>query len=317
LVETQKKQRRKKMENSKKLEKINSRIANALADPRLTCSYDAVECSVHCELRLSVRWGIRLPVDSIHYPKSLGPETEEWQKIRKLASDISGLARISSNFGLRTKKMNLRTKEGRELRHAELEKMQIEEGELFLSAHEAAVRKIPALTKKIATLQAEQKALLPELRRANSQFLASRKSQKAAARQADTEALASGRFWEASRETLKDYFHPPFDRNYLADVSAKWRAALYTEMGSTAWKDGKGDWRHKNIGTGRGYLCGIDDNGDEWGHSVDLRRHVGQDAYGDFGYVATVEDAISELCDVSLVDLQNCSLHTLQIADAN
>jgi hypothetical protein len=291
--------------NSEKLEKINTRIARALADPGLKCSYQITDSSVQAEIRLWVEWSIRLPVDAIGYPKSLGPETAPWPKMRALQYAINGIARIKSRNQARAEKINIRRQNGAALREAAATRIRIEEAATFLPAHRSALRRIPALNRKITALQAEQKILLPEMRRANSEYFQIRKVEKTTRARADTDALASGKFWEASKEAVKNYFHPPFARNYLADVSAQWRAALYTEMGSTAWKAGKGDWRHKNTGTGYGYLCGIDDNGDEWGHHVDLSGRLRRDSYGDYGYVATVEQAMGELFGLrSLAELE-------------
>lgn len=142
------------------------------------------------------------------------------------------------------------------------------------------------------------------MRAENSKYLADRKATKAAEREADALALKEGRFWDASKEALKGYFHPPFDKNYLADVSEKWRAALYLECEGAAWKDYNGNWRHKLVGTGRAYLCGIDDNGDEWGH--ECRIDLGVDDYGNVGLDADVEDAMAALFEIPARRLRNC-----------
>ena len=316
---------------AKKLEKINARIAAIKADPTLICTYKIIDSSVLAELRLFATWEIKYPVDEIHCPKRLRPREWQgerivpdgdesrayiarsiipdplWPVLETLARKINTLAILDSDSRALTVKISAATKSGPERRVEAKINFEIEAGTDFLAAHKAALKKLPKIRKEIAALQAEQKKLLPALRRANSEYLSARKSAKAVERQADADALASGQFWKAGRDALKDYFHPPFARNYLADVSERWRAALYPEMDSTAWKAGKGDWRHKNIGTGRGYLCGIDDNGDEWGHLVDLVHYLDHDQYGDCGYVATVEDAMSALFDIQPCFLTNCT----------
>lgn len=164
-------------------------------------------------------------------------------------------------------------------------------------------RRLADARQRISEHQAEQKNLLTAMRRSNSEYLSSRKSAKAAERAADAAALESGEFWRATKAALKDYFHPPFAKNFLADVSERWRAALYLECKSISYKTGYG-WRHKLAGTGRAYLCGIDDNGDEWGHEI--RLDLGVDYHYNLKLQAAVEDAVAGLFGVSVSALENC-----------
>lgn len=284
-------------------------------------TYRISDSSVQAELRLRAEWTISLPVDIINYPKDLNPDhpnSQLWDRMRGLAWEITRSSALSAlsipataYMGSRktTIRINERTKTGPEKRAEAKLLWMIEVGNQFLADYRAKTGKkyLAGLRKNITDLQAQQKALIPKLRESNSQYLADRKTKSQEQARKNAEALQSGRFWEADKETLKNYFHPPFARNYLADVSAKWRAALYTEMGSTAYKGYSGDWRHKNIGSGNGYLCGIDDNGDEWGHRVDLTGYLDHDQYGDYGYAdVTVEDAMAELFGVSKDKLDKC-----------
>lgn len=111
---------------------------------------------------------------------------------------------------------------------------------------------------------------------------------------------------EADKEALKGYFHPPFDKNYLADVSERWRAALFIECESINYKDYNGNWRHKLGGTGRGYLCGIDDNGDEWGHRVEGLPQ-GRDDHDNLSLDSTVEEAMAILFGIRAAALAECT----------
>ena len=290
--------------------RINEKIQAIIDDrSRVIATYQLSDDSVQAELRLRARWSIDYAVDRIAYPKNLARnDNPMWDQMRKLEAEIWSDAEIVKGSDYMNELINARTKIGPARREEAKAIFEIEQGRAFLAAHRISIQKsvLAEIRKQISALQAQQKALLPELRKANSEFLAGRKAKKAELTRQNTEALKSGRFWEAAKDALKNYFHPPFERNYLTDVSEKWRAALYTEMASTAWKAGKGDWRHKNIGTGRGYLCGIDDNGDEWGHPVNLHHYIDFDEYGDMGYVATVEDAMSSLFGVSIRDLEQC-----------
>lgn len=118
--------------------------------------------------------------------------------------------------------------------------------------------------------------------------------------------MKSGRFWEADKDALKGYFNPPFDKNYLADVSPHWRAALFLECGSVSYKSYAGNWGHKLVGTGSGYLCGIDDNGDEWGFVVG-NLPQSSDGYGSNRMDTTVEEAMAEVFDIRRSLLDTCT----------
>lgn len=284
-------------------------LDSALIDPRVTAEYSLADDSVQRELRLCVLYSVVLKVDHITPPKARPQDHPLWQQFFCLGSQIRAAALLVP----RTKhyhdfRANSTTKVGQAARSQEEQRVRAEWAAEFLSAYRQAVRRIPAARKQVAALQAQQMALLPQMRAANLGLFRERKQEISAQRARDAEALESGRFWEASRDAIKDYFHPPFRRNYLSDVSERWRAALYTEMEDTAWKAGRGDWRHKNIGTGRGYLCGIDDNGYEWGHQVDVGGYLGVDRYGDLDYAGvTVEQAMASLFGIRANLVSSCS----------
>jgi hypothetical protein len=294
------------MKAERQAQRLDNKIQKIIADRSLVASYETIDSSVQAELRLRAQWSIAVPVDHIHHPKQLNPDAHDlWAEMRELKRRTSKAALLKSDFRSTTIPISSRRKKGPAERAEAKTAWQVETAKAFLVDYKAATAKqnLTLARRRIVELQAEQKALLPELRRANSAHLAYRKAEKAQ----QVEALAEGRFWACDKKLLKDYFHPPFRRNYLSDVSERWRAALYTEMADTAWKAGKGDWRHKNIGTGRGYLCGIDDNGDEWGHAVNLDVYVDHDKYGDMGYVANVEEAMSALFTVPIGNIDKCT----------
>jgi len=298
-----------------KIDKIREQIKIITAgETPVVAKFDIKDTSVQAELRLSCDWSIAYPVDAIHYPKPVDKsiswlQPDPWIAMRAIVQTIDTVAQLKSlTTPINTIPINSKTKSGPARRAAAREAFEIEHGQSFLAEYRKATSKkhLAKITRKIADLQAQQKALLQAMREHNSAVMLARKSAAAERKEANALALTEGRFWDCDKDALKDYFNPPFARNYLADVSEHWRAALFTEMASTAWKAGKGDWRHKNIGTGRGYLCGIDDNGDEWGHHVDLRRYLERDQYDDYGYVASVEDAMSSLFELPVSKLANC-----------
>lgn len=295
----------------KKLAALTTKISEITkSQSPVTTTYRHTDDSVQAELRLACDWSIRYAVDHIAYPKNLARDNNPaWNEMWDYRLAISAAALLGRDHQAVRLAANSQTKSGGAKRAAAREAFEVACAETLLSAYRTATgkRALAAIRAKITDLQGKQKALLPSLRRANSEYLAQRKTKKASDTAADTAALESGKFWEASKEAIKNYFRPPFSRNYLADVSEKWRAALYMEMDSTAWKSSKGDWRHKNVGTGRGYLCGIDDNGDEWGHGVDLSGFVDHDQYGDSGYCADVADAVSALFGVPVSHLNRCT----------
>lgn len=278
----------------------------------LKSSFEIADYSTQQNLRLSAAWRIDLQVDLLHYQKNLSEvDTVDsaWYQMRCLESAISTAATCSSSEEILLLAANAKTKSGAAEREVAKQEFMRTQQLTFLSAYKKAALKnsLKKQTKNIAALQAQQKALMVKMREHNSEIISARKTAAADQREKNELALKSGEFWKADEKTLKTYFHPPFPRNYLADVSEKWRAALFTEMDSTAWKAGK-EWRHKNIGTGRTYLCGIDDNGDEWGVRVNLSAHLGRDFYGDLGYAGvTVEDAMSELFNVAKRDLDTAT----------
>lgn len=296
------------MNAEKKANQITEKIRGLQADKsRVVADYRTHDYSVQAELRLWSDWSIAVPVDDINYPRDLsGTNRELWDEMNAITYKIIQTKRMKSGSSHSTIPINARTKTGLERRAAAKNLWLIESGNAFLSDYRQATsnRSLAAIRKTIAALQAQQKALLPKLREANSLYLAGKKSARAEQNAKNVEALKTGHFWEADREAIKNYFCPPFEKNYLADVSAKWRAALFLECESVSYKGYAGDWRHKLSGTGNAYLCGIDDNGDEWGHRC--RVDLSHDDYGNGGFDATIEEAMADLFDIRREKLADC-----------
>ncbi len=292
----------------KKLTTINAKIKQQVLDQSLLKTYyNVADDSIQPELRLQAYWRVKLPVDIIHYPKNLRGDTNPlWQQMRDLNYEINTTAKITYIRKHLTKKINSRTKSGPQLRKAVTQQFRVDCGNQFLSDCALAKKNTKKLNAKIADLQAQQKPLLKRLRAANSEYIAERKAEKRQIAHENTQAIASGRFWDADGDALKAYFSPPFEKNYIAAVSKKWRAALVLECESINYKRATGNWGHKLGSTGRGYLCGIDDNGDEWGHVVDMQAHQDYDDFSDRRLGGTVEQAMSELFQVQEDYLDDC-----------
>ena len=285
------------------MKKLSEKIKAITADTSSVIStFATADNSVQSELRLGARWSIRYAVDHITAKKDLSGGNPLWRQFSALDSEIRQAADlVITRYPSETIKINARAKNGEEKRRVARADFEARMASAFLADHKAATgkRALAVVRKKITALQAQQMELLAQMRAANSAYFAARAAENAL-------ALKEGRFWDCDRAALKGYFHPPFTRNYLADVSEQWRAALYMEMQSTGYKGWSGDWRHKLIGTGRGYLCGVDDNGDEWGHRVDMHSELTQDQYGDYDYSATVEQAMAVLYGIPAIKLDTC-----------
>lgn len=298
------------MKSEKIANDLREKIKNLEADKAtLHARFDVTDTSVQAELRLSARWSLHRPVDQIQFPKDLSGEAGDlWREMQAHAHAIRTVAHIKTGKNDATIKINERKKTGPAERAEAKNQFIIASCRQFLADYKAAASKtsIKKIDKQIADIQAQQKALLPALRKSNSEFCAARKNAKAEQGKKNAAAIISGRFWEADETAIKGYFHPPFEKNYLADVSEKWRAALFLECESINFKGYNGDWRHKLGGTGRGYLCGIDDNGDEWGFIV---RNLPQscDNYGNSALDNNVEEAMAEVFQIRKSDLQKCT----------
>lgn len=292
----------------KKLTTIRSKINEQLSQSSpIEKTYSISDDSVQSELRFRAEWTIRLAVDHIHYPKNLRRDSNNlWTDMHQLSYDISRAADITTGRDSLAEKINIKTKTGPARRISATEQFEIAAGNQFLADCKLAKKHIKKLNKQITELQSRQKILLPQLRRANSDYLAEKRAEKTKTARKNTEALASGEFWLADRDALKDYFNPPFEKNYLADVSEKWRAALFLDCKSISYKTVYGNWGHKLGATGMGYLCGIDDNGDEWGHEVDLSRYQGYDDFCDMRLEGEVEWAMAELFRVPVRNISTC-----------
>lgn len=293
----------------KKIETITSKIDEAKKNPALAISYRILDSSVQADLRLNGAWHIHLSIDDIKYPADISktwPPQTPWADMARLQNEISSIRRISTGKAASSLPASSKTKSGAARRDATEKQFRIDTGNEFLTAYAEAVKSIAGRRKKIADLQAQQKTLIKQMREANSQFIAARKNKNDAAKQADIDAIRSGAFWAASKDALKAYFHPPFEKNYLADVSGKWRAALFLECESINYKTYSGNWGHKLGGTGRGYLCGIDDNGDEWGHRVNNLPLSPNNHRDGMDLDGTVEEAMAELFGIRVDRLSDC-----------
>jgi len=296
-----------------KVKKLQERIKNERAKAKevgISSSFTIEDHSTKKELRLSPVWRIDYSIDYINYPKNLeGLSTHPlWSEMQDLQFKLHKLSKLNS---FREQETNYSINEYTKHGAAEREQIKMElysnYGTKFLDKLLKFSGKsfTKQLKKQVTELQAEQKRLLPEMRKVNSEFISKRKQVKEKKKQQEAEALKNGQFWECETETLKSYFHPPFDKNYLSDVSEKWRAALFIECDSVSYKDYHKNWRHKLVGTSRGYLCGIDDNGDEWGHEV-YRLYQPYDEHGNASLDGTVEEAMSELFEISESKLSKC-----------
>ena len=293
-----------KMKSEKLSQQIIEKIHGIENDGTIVnASFKIIDSSVKAELRLSATWTIRRPVDEIQYPKDLsGNAGELWNSMSALAGEITKTSKLLEGKNAATIKIN---KNGQ----AEAKnQFIIAAGRQFLADYKKTASKsaIKLIDKKIADLQAQQKALLPAIRKCNSEFCAERKNAKIEQGKINAAALSSGRFWEADDTAIKQYFRPQFAKNYLADVSKKWRAALFLECVEISYKGYNSSCHHKLHGTGRGYLCGIDDNGDDWGFIV---NNLSQ-SYDDYSNAAldfTVEDAMSNVFSIDKTDLDKCT----------
>lgn len=296
-----------------KAKKLQERIKQAkikAGQSNLSTYFNIQDESVQKELRLWATGIIKFNVDQIHFPKNLEGNWAHplWLEMRELSSKIESVAKLLSYTTETTViHINERLKDGPERRAEAKANFIIKYGTEFLHNLRKLSSKsnLTKIRKQITNLQTKQKELLPQLRAVNSEFILQRKVKKEEQRKQNEEALKSGEFWKADRDSLKDYFHPPFHKNYLADVSEEWRAALFVECESVSYKRWDKSWGHKLRGTSRGYLCGIDDNGDEWGHEV-FHLYQPYDQYDSKELCGTVEDAMAELFDISESKLALC-----------
>jgi len=137
---------------------------------------------------------------------------------------------------------------------------------------------------EITTMQKRQAEIIAEVRKSNASTLIGQKKVASEKRAKEKAALEAGRFWECSEQLLKDYFSVPFDCRKLVSVSEKFRAALFLEL-----EHGQNSMGYNAlVPTYNAYLCGIDDNGEEWGFRLQQ----------DCDYNDTVEDAMAVCWEV-------------------
>jgi hypothetical protein len=149
----------------------------------------------------------------------------------------------------------------------------------------------------IRLLQKEQQKFILSLRRWNASCLLKQKKNATMKREAEQKALTEGEFWKCSEDTLKRFFSVPFDKRKLVSVSEQHRAALFVEC-VTDWS---GEGNYKEIRpTDRAYLCGIDNNGEQWGFRVQQPRDSYYNQRPNWDYDSTVEEAMAIVWDVDL-----------------
>jgi len=282
--------------------KIMNKIRSIEKRSALSVSFQVEDNSVQSELRLQARWNISIPVDDINIPCSVAGVDFKydhlWGDCSLINSKIRQVACIRHvhypEHKFVVKKINAKTKSGPERRAMAKAEFIVEAGNVFLAEYRkaSARRSVSARRKKIAALQEKQKELLKEIREVNSAAYLQNKTNRRERIEKNINAFKTGRFWEADEKALKAFFCPPFDKNRLADVSEKWRACLFLECNGLAygsrWKP-----KFKMVGTGFGFLCGIDDNGEQWGHRVNLLLDL--DRWDNYSLKCTVEEAMSEL----------------------
>lgn len=267
-------------------------------------------------------------MDAIQYPKRLAPYRSiphppsperdavlaaekiynaPWHAMHEAKGEIRRIALLATGLPRLVLTASSKSRVGATRRAEATTAWRLETRKVFLAAYQAATakRRLAEIQRQVAEIQGRQKPLLVEIRRRNSEYVAAHSQARAEQRQRNVEAMASGRFWEADRDAIKAHFHPPFGKNFLADVSKRWRAALFVECASESYPLHGDRWGHKLTGIGNGYLCGIDDNGDEWGHRVGGLCQ-GYDDFGSLRPEGTVEEAMSILFDVPMHALATC-----------
>lgn len=286
----------------KKLSAIESKIIDAQHDPAMLVHFHIADNSVQAELRLTGKWYFNLKTDYLHAPKNMSGEVHQaWAAWSTISFEINRLERIGYHTDDLYLKANIKSQTGAQQREEAENQFRIDFGNAFLAAYAEAKKRIKIVQKEISFLQSMQKEVLKDMRKANSEYMAERKQLAAERRETNTKAFESGNFWEADQKAIKEYFHPPFKKNHLTDVSDEWRAALFLECESISYKTYRGNWGHKLSGTGRAYLCGIDDNGDEWGHECEVPLEY--DQFYNMILSSSVESAMMQLFDISRQDL--------------
>lgn len=279
----------------KSLRGLNARIERERKRTDVVAFFAIRDNSVTTQLRLDLEMGYRIRPDQIKYPRDLSGQNPAARTLREFEIEIDRCARLYYYTESYRLSANSRTKTGDQQRTAAIAAFRLVSGNEFVR-RSPGKKAIAAAWAKIRDLQARQKALIPKIRATNAGIVAGRK----ATAQQKRDALTAGRFWECDAKTLKNYFHPPFAAKALVDVSEKWRAALFVETESTNVSNTRGQYWHKSEPTDQAWLCGIDDNGDEWGFNPS-RSH------DRFDFDDTVETAMAAAFGVSIYELPRCT----------
>lgn len=139
----------------------------------------------------------------------------------------------------------------------------------------------------IEEAQRKQKQIIERRRKHNAAHLVAKKRAARIEKEENKKALQKGEFWKLPEGMLKKMF-APFKQNYIADISAKWRAVLILEV-KLQW-DNYLEYK-RLLPTHKACLAGIDDNGEEWQIMIERRDQGGWiDSRWDFS--STVEEAM-------------------------
>jgi hypothetical protein len=242
--------------------------------------------------RVEASYRVRLAVDEIKLQKNMGSHevySELATQWRDLQREIDQLRLIAEHSETMTYGTRSETK-----RHMKLTALTTRLAWDYADAIMRAWFAEPYLQTRIKTIQTQQIKIIVRVRAHNAAAIVDKRRTAKRKQEAEQRALAEGKFWECESKTLKNYFRVPFDSRALVEVSERWRAALFVETESENCSNQRGTYWHRSLDTGRGYLCGIDDNGDEWGFHVAA------------GFSDTVESAVAEVFGVSSDKIKNC-----------
>lgn len=244
---------------------------------------ECLKCAIHLlrknwvqideeETYLRYRYQPRLQYDKLKLQKSFGSSPSGKVLFYDYRDEIEKTAKVDPAFG----RINSVV---RKKRAAFL----LSEMQKITSTYASLHRTEKSRRKRIASLQKKQKAIIVKVRKANSEFLAS----KVQVRKEEQRALKEGRFWDCQEELLKEFFRVPFGKRKLVALSEKHRAALFIEV---VLSNQSGPYK-RLVPTQRAYLCGIDDNEEQWGFFLN-----NNDSYWE--YDSTVEEAMATCWNV-------------------
>lgn len=291
------------MKPYKTIKGAQNRIKKMVDDnPHLFISVYIDDISTQKEIRLTSHIHIRYQADQIKSKKDMN-ESGYGIDFKKISEKIFQLSLLKYHTETFKHPTPSRSKSALVERKQLIDTYTLDFYNRALKEISAARIKAKALPRQISALQDEQKELLKLIRESNSKYLAQRKAEKQAIAERNTQAIADGKFWKCTADFLKVYFQPPFSKNHYAGVSRQHRAALFIECRTGSYKGSNG-WYHRMEPSGLVYLCGIDDNGDEWGHIIDMSYYMeieSTDGYGNPRYsfeFCSIEDVMGHMFGV-------------------